>query len=148
MRTVFAIITVACVLLAGWKWVNATRLWVEPYVLPTDATNSGYDGKAMIVHGWFFCLDGSPGESVDLAVFPTAPPHGWSSFKTRPYYSADRGVAGFYTFAIEAPAVSPRGRCDIGIRTSTGATAQITLGERSLPAAAPTGAVDTWFGPW
>ena len=148
MRTLFSIIAVACVLLAGWKQVTATRLWVEPYVPPHDATNSGYNGKAMVVHGWFFCLDGSLAESVDLAVFHTAPPNESLNFKTRPYYSADRGFAGFYTFAIEAPAVSPRGRCDIGVRTATGDTAQLTLGDPSLPTAAPTGKVDNWFGPW
>jgi hypothetical protein len=135
------------VLLAGWQQAVATRLWIEPNVPAYENINRGYGDQATIVHGRFFCLKGSPYyERVRWVAVHTATAGQSFSFKFAGDCETEYQSPGFYTFAFEVPAIGPRARADIGIRTSTGATGQISFGHLSLPATAPTVDVDPFLG--
>ena len=148
IRAIFVVVTVTCVLLAGWQQTVATRLWIEPHVPAKENINRGYGGTATIIHGRFFRRNVSPDAWVHWVAVHTATAGESFSFKLAGYCQAEYESPGFYTFEIEVPAIGPRARADVGIRTSTGATGQISFGDLSLPTAAPTVEADPWLAPF
>jgi hypothetical protein len=78
LRWLFAVVTIACFLLVGWKWLKATRFWVDLDVPATVATNQTYGGRASTLHGRFFCLNGPAKASFNLnAKWSEEPNRGW-----------------------------------------------------------------------
>jgi hypothetical protein len=127
LRWIFAVVTIACFLLVGWTWLTTTRFWVDLDVPATVPTNQTYGGRASMLHGRFFCLNGPA--TVSFNLNPK-----WSEEPNRVWIygrMTDRIWPGIYRFSAELPPI--KGRCDIWITTSTGIAEVASFGDLSIP---------------
>lgn len=129
LRFLFAVVTIACVMLVGWRWLKTPTFWVDLDVAATANSNQGYGGRASIVHGRFFCLNGPAEMTYHLnAKWSEEPGRVWIYGRT-----ADRMWPGIYRFSAELPPI--KGRCDVWI-TAAGIAEVASFGDLSIPRAA------------